>query len=270
MVPTRYNILPSLPLLPSGKLDRARLLDSLSQAPESQEPPANELESAILGLWVDLFGHPHFGVTDDFFETGGDSLMAAELTLRLNSKLGVSMSVTQLTGNVTVRSIATAVQPGRPAHFDRVIRMNRSSNPLQLFAVHGEGNIYFYGRLARLLNPVCNFYAIQAYGLDRAPIPFQRMEECASDYVRQIQQHQHSGPYLIGGYCFGGFIAFEMARQLHQAGHALKHLLDMCSEGYELHRVKDGDCFMFEDPCVNHLGNILASKISRSPPGRVT
>lgn len=167
------------------------------------------------------------------------------------------------------------------------------------------------------------------------------MEECASDYVRQIQQHQHSGPYLIGGYCFGGFIAFEMARQLHHAGHALpllvifdtstertpaldqnderisqekhdvvarvwdqyhkmiqeyqpkaysgrvlliqstdlmadisdrpalKHLLDMCSEGYELHRVKDGDCFVFEDPCVNHLGNILASKISRSAPSWV-
>ena len=120
--------------------------------------------------------------------------------------------------------------------------MNRSDGTAAFFAVHGEGNVYFYGRLARILKSSCRFYAIQAYGLDGAAAPFRHMEDCAEDYVAQIRRFQRSGPYCIGGFCFGGVIAYEMARQLHESGHEVP-LLVLFDTGFTggTEPVKDDD-----------------------------
>jgi thioesterase domain-containing protein len=61
-------------------------------------------------------------------------------------------------------------------------------------------------------------YGLEARGLDGQSPGRTRIEEMAADYIREIRSLQPEGPYYLGGFCFGGIIAFEMARQLHEAG----------------------------------------------------
>ncbi|NES96346.1 MAG: amino acid adenylation domain-containing protein [Desertifilum sp. SIO1I2] len=73
-----------------------------------------------------------------------------------------------------------------------------------------------------------SFYGLQALGLDGKSKPLNRIEAIASCYIQAIQTVQPNGPYYLGGWSFGGLVAFEMAQQLTQAGQeiALLAILD--------------------------------------------
>lgn len=87
------------------------------------------------------------------------------------------------------------------------------------FCVHAIGGAVFsYVELAQSLGPDQPFYALQARGLDDRSEPFADLEEMAAEYVRAIRGVQPEGPYRLGGWSFGGAVAFEMARQLRAAG----------------------------------------------------
>ena len=78
------------------------------------------------------------------------------------------------------------------------------------------GDVICYINLARHLGPDQPFYGIEARGLDGAEEPFVDVKTMAGYYVDLIRTIQPHGPYALGGLCFGGVIAFEMAQQLRQ------------------------------------------------------
>jgi thioesterase domain-containing protein len=104
--------------------------------------------------------------------------------------------------------------------------------------VHGAGGdiLWGYANMARYLDGAQPIYGIQARATDRKK-EFKTLEEMAADYLAEIRSFQPSGPYYLGGYCFGGNVAYEMARQLHAAGETvgLMALLDCApsNTGYE-------------------------------------
>src|SRR6185437_561451 len=87
MVPTAFVALDSLPLTPSGKLDRRALPtpDPAAYMPRACEPPRGELEQFLALIWRELLGLDQVGRRDNFFELGGHSLMATQLVVRVNS-----------------------------------------------------------------------------------------------------------------------------------------------------------------------------------------
>ena len=105
-----------------------------------------------------------------------------------------------------------------------VVPVNRHGHLVPFFAVHGEGNVFFYAYLAKYLKKDRPMYALEAFGLDGEPLPFNKLSDYAAEYVRQIR-NIWTGPYYIGGYCLGAVIAFEMARQLLDAGHGVPLLV---------------------------------------------
>jgi thioesterase domain-containing protein len=87
------------------------------------------------------------------------------------------------------------------------------------FCVHAIGGAVFsYVELAQSLGLEQPFYALQARGLDGRGEPIADLEEMAAEYVRAIRAVQPDGPYRLGGWSFGGAVAFEMARQLRAEG----------------------------------------------------
>jgi thioesterase domain-containing protein len=89
----------------------------------------------------------------------------------------------------------------------------------RFFAVPGHnGDVYCFVRLARHLGPDQPFYALEHPGLDGRQPPLTRIEDLAAYFVGDLRAFQPEGPYLIGGYCLGGMVAFEMARQLQAQG----------------------------------------------------
>lgn len=88
-----------------------------------------------------------------------------------------------------------------------------------LFFVHPVvGVVYPYYPLAHLLGSDQPFYGLQAAGLDHGQAPRTKIEEMATVYIQAIRSVQSTGPYYLGGWSFGGWVAFEIARQLRAGG----------------------------------------------------
>ncbi|MCI0448032.1 thioesterase domain-containing protein, partial [bacterium] len=92
-------------------------------------------------------------------------------------------------------------------------------NKPPLFCIHAvAGNVIGYRPLAQSLDPDQPVYGLQARGLDGKQPPHVRVEEMASDYIREIKSVQTEGPYHFAGHSSGGVCAFEIARQLFERG----------------------------------------------------
>jgi thioesterase domain-containing protein len=107
-----------------------------------------------------------------------------------------------------------------------------------LFLVHGAGGdvLWGYANLAAHLPSDQPVYGIKSRG-QAGLEEWRTVEEMATGYLREVRAFQPVGPYCLGGYCFGGNVAYEMARQLHAEGEtvALLALLDSApsNAGYE-------------------------------------
>ena len=111
MVPTSIAVLESLPLMPNGKLDRAAL--PAAESPDKEEPyvsPLTAIEELLTGLWSDVLGVGRVSVESDFFEMGGNSLMATQLVSRIREVFRVEMPLKQIFERPTIRSLAELLQ----------------------------------------------------------------------------------------------------------------------------------------------------------------
>lgn len=104
MVPGHIQFLPSLPLAPNGKLDRAALPAPDAASTSSRfEPPSGAIELAIAEIWKELIGAVQVGRHDNFFELGGHSLLAMRAVARIEASTGARITMLQLaTGSLHV------------------------------------------------------------------------------------------------------------------------------------------------------------------------
>jgi thioesterase domain-containing protein len=115
---------------------------------------------------------------------------------------------------------------------EALARQQRAIVPLQprgarapVFAVPGHnGDVFCYRALAQHLGEDQPFFGLQPPGVDGHSAPFRRVEDLAAYFAAQIRAYQPDGPYVIAGYCAGGTVAFELARQLLQQGATLSFL----------------------------------------------
>ncbi|WP_063010324.1 non-ribosomal peptide synthetase [Nocardia kruczakiae] len=131
MIPDLIEIVTEIPLTPNGKLDRAaigRLVEAgAPDAGASAVPPANEIEAALAYIAAQILGVETVGVETDFFEIGGNSILATTLTAKVRGLLAVEkFGVTAVFGGRTVRRIAARLQadettPGRLAQVSRIL-----------------------------------------------------------------------------------------------------------------------------------------------------
>ncbi len=116
MVPAVFVTLDALPLTANGKVDIRALPDPLRHAGSAkavQEPPAPGLEQTIAGIWQDLLQVPSIGAEDNFFEIGGNSLLALRVVTAIESRLGLRLPPRLLFFHSLRRIAAAARQAGR-------------------------------------------------------------------------------------------------------------------------------------------------------------
>jgi thioesterase domain-containing protein len=140
------------------------------------------------------------------------------------------------------------------------------SNP-PLFLVHGAGGdvLWGYANLAPHLGINQPVYGIQA----RPSIEFRNLEEMASHYVSELRAFQPHGPYYLGGYCFGGNVAYEMARQFRALGEvvALVALLE-CAPSNGSYERANWRRLSFIFPFIRNLRHWLVDFLDFSPAER--
>ena len=206
--------------------------------------PRDEIEAFLATQWGELLGATSVGLHDDFFDLGGHSLLALRLFARVEKRFGSSLPLATLFEAPTVAALAERIRGGpvadapatagapapavngasvapAPARaaYQHLVRIRPGGDAPAFFCVHGAGgNVLNFRDLARGMRDERAVYGLQALGVDGMSPPHGSIEEMATAYVREVRDAQPEGPYLLGGYSGGGVIAFEMARQLEEAG----------------------------------------------------
>lgn len=224
MVPASFAAVSALPLLPNGKVDRRGLAANAETESKRQNVlalPRDNLESQLVRIWRQVLGTTEpIGVTDNFFDLGGHSLLAVALMAQIQKWFGQELPLSILFEGATIAHLAevlrgqSAVQAPSPL----VPIQPKGSRP-PFFCVHtGSGEVLAYEPWSRGLDADQPFYGVQDHFAYKEGDPEIPIEEMASIYVQAIRMMQPVGPYLLGGWSFGGLVAFEMARQLVELG----------------------------------------------------
>ncbi|HVU32193.1 MAG TPA: amino acid adenylation domain-containing protein [Opitutaceae bacterium] len=224
LVPAAFITRDALPLTPNGKLDVAALPVSDGARPDLQGHyvvPRDDIERQLVTIWENVLNVRPVGIHDQFFALGGHSLLAVRMTAQLEKTFGKKLPVAAIFQHRTVDQLARLLRDPEPryAPATSVVEIHGQGTRPRLYLVHGVGGGMFWGyaNLARHLGPDQPLYAFKSRGLDGLP-EWPTIEDMAATYVADLRAHQPRGPYLIGGYCFGGIVAYEMARQLRARG----------------------------------------------------
>jgi amino acid adenylation domain-containing protein len=223
MVPSEIVALQTLPLTPSGKLDRSALSSMAKRRDEraaNYAMPQSPLEWQIARIWEGLLGVRPVGLHDDFFELGGHSLLAVRMMDQVAEICGKRLPLSTLMAKATVKHLSeSAVKANQEMFASPLIAVQPNGAAAPFFFLHGDwrGGGFYCRNLARQLGSDRPFYALAPHGLDGKEIP-RSIEEMAAERLSTVLEFQPKGPYLLGGYCNGGIVAFEMAQQMRARG----------------------------------------------------
>jgi microcystin synthetase protein McyA len=224
MIPSAFVFVDALPLTPNGKLDRRALPAPDTSRIELEEvyvAPLTPVEEQLAAIWSDVLGLEQIGIRDNFFDLGGHSLLALRLMAQIQTQFGQNLPLATLFKNATIERLARVLtQPTPSSRWSPLVEIRPRGSKQPIFCMPGAGaNVLYLQELARLLDPDRPFYAMQARGLDGEQTPHSQIQDMAAEYIEAMQSVQPQGPYVLVGHCFGGYVAFEMALQLHEQGH---------------------------------------------------
>jgi acetoacetyl-CoA synthetase len=176
----------------------------------------------MAGLFAQVLGRAEVAAEADFFDLGGDSILATGLMVEIERITGRALPVTAIYDAPTAAAMARLLAAAGPEESrpgpSRLVLLRPGATPA-LFMPHGLlGIVTDLYEFAQRLDTDRAIYAIQANGGDATAVPADRVEAMARLYVEELRRMQPSGPYLLAGYCFGGLLALEMARELRRVG----------------------------------------------------
>jgi amino acid adenylation domain-containing protein len=214
-----------IPLTPNGKTDTDRILEMLttqSASFQNLKTPENPMEHYLHDLWCSILGRKQIGTDEDFFVLGGHSLIALQMVSAIRAQFEKEVPLATLLIHPTICKLAMYLQDDHEREAWQVMVPIRPEGHLPpLFLVHGAGlNVMLYESLKRNLLPGRPLYALQARGLSGKVALQDDIVAIASDYLNEIRKIQPQGPYYLIGFSAGGFIVYEIARQLRKSGEA--------------------------------------------------
>jgi amino acid adenylation domain-containing protein len=227
-VPTRFVFLERLPLTDNGKVDRG----ALPSPPAEREVgaalvgPRDNCQHRLQAIWEEVLRVRPVGITDDFFELGGNSLLAARLCEEINRVFGSTMALAALLQHRTIERLSGLLNnTGAAVASSCLVPLQPHGDRPPFFCIHPLGGEVFSLRLLGKHVGDCQpFYGVQAPELDGLQGSVLRIEDMAAHYVRDLVRLQPRGPYYLGGYSMGSFVALEMAQQLLRQRHRIAFL----------------------------------------------
>jgi amino acid adenylation domain-containing protein len=226
MVPSLIVYLDSLPLTSTGKVNK-RELPSPEEVGQAQEhvyvAPRDNIEKQLVAIWERILKMRHIGVQDDYFELGGNSLLAAQLFTQIEKTFGKKMPLATLFQAPTIEQQADILRQEDwvPNWSSLVALRTNGTRPPLFFAAPVGGNVLSYRDLVVRLPQDQPCYGLQALGLDGTQTVQRSVSEISAHYIKEILTVQPDGPYYLLGSSFGGLVAYEMAQQLHDMGKSL-------------------------------------------------
>ena len=221
MLPTTYVVLPSLPLTPSGKVDRralpgpsdANVLTLYRTEIREVRRPSSDWETRLVEIWEAALGKRPIGILDNFFELGGHSLLAVQICAEIEKKFRKKVPVATFFRAPTIESFARALS---------LVGQDNRLPALEEFQALGSRPPFFcapgFVDLARCLGDNQPFYGLNLDLLYRMPDVETGIQDWAKCCIEEIKQVQPQGPYFLGGSSGAAVMALEIAHQLQALG----------------------------------------------------
>jgi thioesterase domain-containing protein/acyl carrier protein len=245
MIPVAFVVLHAMPLTPNGKVDRRALAlreEDQLQPIKGYLPPSNQIELLMAEIWSEVLSVGKVGAADDFFELGGHSLSATRLIARLQSAFGIDLPLRCLFIEPTVAGLAKYIRydaatqiyryVGEAPRWICLVPAQPRGKRRPLFLVMGylspDRTLLLLSRIIPHLGSDQPVYGFRPRWVEGNREGYSSLEEAAREHIAELRTVQPKGPYLLGGYCLEGIVAFEMAQQLMLEGEevALLALID--------------------------------------------
>nr|WP_246372157.1 non-ribosomal peptide synthetase [Gordonia humi] len=233
MVPTTVTVLDRLPMTAVGKVDRRALPDPVAPSTVVGEAPVGETEQQIADAFAAVLGTERIGRDDNFFDIGGDSLLATTLATRLRGT-GHRLTVPDVFAAPTPAELAavlsdeTAGDRSSSPALAPLLTLRRGAPDTAnapLFVIHPAiGLAWSFTTLLPHVDDGRAVYGLQNPALSGA-VPAESIDEIAADYVRRIREVAPHGPYRLLGWSLGGLIAHEVGVALQRAGEQVEQLV---------------------------------------------
>jgi amino acid adenylation domain-containing protein len=234
MVPPRVVWMENLPLNENGKVDRGRLPEPVSVvASVGYVAPSGETERRLASIWEAVLERKGIGTHDNFFDLGGHSLIVAKLLRQVETEFGVRLSLAAVFQAPTIEQFAGLLRSQRTARkTSKLLKLQNAGSRPPLYWMHAGPA---FRELAAHLGENRPFFGVAPDPDEEAALPeHPSMAQIAACLVRTIRAEQPEGPYLLGGWCASGLVAYEAASQLMAAGQEvpLLVLLDCLNPRY--------------------------------------
>ena len=213
MVPARIEVRSELPLTPSGKIDRQRLKEWALHKAVGTSPgvlSTTAVEEQMAAIWKDLLDIANVERDADFFDLGGDSLLAVRLAFQVERHFGVDLTLTSLVEAGTLTRMADLVRGA-----SRVVARETGpalSPALTHMLCIGAGPLF--RPFAEALAPRCHFQSVPTPTAEH----FSTMQDLAARLLPSIHNSNPQGPLILAGWSLAGVVAIEVASQLERSG----------------------------------------------------
>ena len=225
MIPVHFERLEEMPCTPSGKLDKNRLPEVVIEAGLQNTVsvrPVTSLEKRITAIWEEVLGVSDLGMTNNFWDVGGDSLKAMRLIMRMKKEGFIDFGLKEAFEYQTVASIVSRIQlkgKGDEEETGIVMLSNGDAPAARLFCLpYACGNPTMYLRFSRLLPEDYSVLAANLPAHGKTGEPLRSIPEMALLCVEQLAAFHDGAPLFLLGYSFGGYLAYEIARRLEERG----------------------------------------------------
>ena len=274
MLPSALVELESMPLSPNGKVDRKALSPPESAAAQLHAgylAPRDATERKLVRIWEQVLGIHPIGIATSFFELGGSSVVAARMFIRISRAFGKDLPLVTLLHAPTVEQLARHLRPdSRTVGYATLAEIQPKGSAAPFFCVHGgAGTTLFLHRLARAMGNDQPLYGFEPEGLDGGRFQRLSVQAMAAHYIAEIRKVQPTGPYNIGGYCFGGLVAHEMAQQLRAQGERTP-LVALFSAQLRFNRAVPAPPFKYETVASQRSRKEKLQRLLRSPARTVS
>ena len=228
MIPAYYVILDRIPLTGNGKIDRNALPAPEIAVGSDYVAPRNEVETGIVYILSEILGieKSRISVRANFFDIGINSVSLLKLAHRISEEFRIDFPISTLFINPTVEEVVEDMKKGyNPGASRRAVLLNNKKADRNLFLLSADGRIYIFKELAMLLEGHFNVYGILARGImETGKLPETR-QEMLDDFIAEMKFVQPEGPYLLGGYCFGAIMSYEITRILEDRKNEITKLI---------------------------------------------
>jgi len=179
------------------------------------------LEKELLGIWRRTLKNENLTVDDDFFECGGDSLLAIQVLLEIEQLTGKSFPKSIVFETGTVRQLLEVLATNQFKPRVSVLIGSVNGKIIHFFHSHVELGGWSVKIFSKMLGNDYLIHSIAPHLPHEGNMP-DAIEDMAKERLPQILEKQPDGPYILLGHCKGALVAFEVARQLVAMGKEVK------------------------------------------------